>query len=305
MPTGLITRAAEGIRWRVAPYLGPVNQRLYRSGWRPISRSIDRLIRRINPPDIAVALKKLGASENKILVVHSSLSACGYVCGGPASIIAAVQPTCGTLALPSHSYCYPGDVREEGPVFDPRATRSVVGEITDHFWRQPGVCRSIHPTHSLAASGGDVEPLLAGHVTCTTPCGSGTPYERLICKDAAVLMFGATMNTYTLFHTAEDAAACPYLYCKTSYLLRAIDYEGQLHRLQMFRQDMSVPRRFESMDRILEVEGLLRRTRLGRGALLFVPSAQAVHQFVGEHLKRDPFYLVHPAHREKVERKCA
>jgi hypothetical protein len=72
----------------------------------------------------------------------------------------------------------------------------------------------------------------------------------------------------------------------------------------MLRQDMSVPRRFAEMDVELERVGLLRRTRLGWGTLLYLPSAAAVHEYIVERLQGDPFYLVARNARKLVEKKC-
>src|SRR5262249_43045932 len=151
-----------------------------------------------------------------LVMVHSSLSACGYVQGGALTVIEALRTWCrgSTIVMPTHTYCYPGT---DGAVstFDPKSTPSVVGVITDAFWRQPKVVRSVHPTHSLAAEGPLAGKLVAGHELCDTPCGLGTPYHRLVEWDAGVLMFGVTFDCYTLFHTAEDAGAVPYLYKTT------------------------------------------------------------------------------------------
>lgn len=269
-----------------------------------------RSLRHLSAPRLSrkmleTALDQCVIARASTLFVHSSLSACGYICDGAHTVITALADRCNLLVLPTHTYCYPTDPSQLGPHYNPLTTRSLVGEITNAFWQRPGVMRSIHPTHSLAASGSASEEFLAGHVECDTPCGNATPYERLVQRDTSVLMFGATMDTYTLFHTAEDAASCPYLYCSQPYTLRAFDYDGELHVIKMRRQDMSVPRRFEAMGGVLEGEGLLRRTRLGRGTLLFIESSRAVHEFVVDKLRHDPFYLVAENRRESVRQKCA
>jgi aminoglycoside 3-N-acetyltransferase len=176
-------------------------------------------------------------------------------------------------------------------VFDPATTPSQTGLITNHFRQMPGVVRSLSPSHSLAARGNQATELCAGHDRCSTPCGPGTPYEKLIQRDAAVLMFGATMHTYTLFHTAEDAAACDYLYYKEPFRMRVCDH-GQTRELQIHRQDMSVKRRFVAMDTVLEREHLLHRVPLGIGELLWIVSSHQTHKFLLEQLRQDPHYLL-------------
>ena len=199
--------------------------------------------------------------------------------------------------MPAHSYCYPDD-GGSAPVFDSQKTSSRVGAITDTFWRQSGVQRSIHPTHSLACLGPQAAALISGHALCDTPCGRGTPYERLAHEDAAVLMFGASLDSYTLFHTAEAAAGVPYLYQKEPVNLRILNSaDGQPQDMKMQRQDMSITRRFRDMVPWLEARGLLVKARCGSGELLFIPHAAAAHEQLVQALRSDPWLLVEPSAR--------
>lgn len=241
---------------------------------------------------IAATLRQLPFEAPRILMVHSSLSSCGYIKGGPSTVIKALQEwnAYGTLVFPTHSYNYP-DTKGDGFEFDPGRTRSVVGEITNAFLKRPGVKRSNHPTHSLACEGSESDALVLGHEYCNTPCGPGTPYERLIEMDAAVVMFGTTLDAYTLFHTAEDAAGVSYLYEPAPVLLKLRQHDG-LRYMSMYRQDMSVRRRFGDVATWLEARGLLLRLPCGRSELLWIPHSKAVHEAVLEVLGRDPWFFV-------------
>jgi aminoglycoside N3'-acetyltransferase len=105
-------------------------------------------------------------------------------------------------------------------------------------------------------------------------------------------MFGATLDSYTLFHTAEAAAGVPYLYMPEQVTLRTKGSDGSVNSIQMWRQDMRVPRRFaETVDWLAEQKLLIRR-KLGLGELLFIPSARAVHETMVKTLQRDPMFLV-------------
>lgn len=247
---------------------------------------------RIDGAQVAAALRQLGPPP-QVLLVHSSLSGCGTVVGGPDTIIAALREWVGggTLVMPTHSYCYPTPAGD-APIFDPKATSSVVGAITDAFWRQPGVRRSLHPTHSLAAEGPAADSLVRDHEKCGTPCGAGSPYERLAMIDASVLMLGVGLATYTLFHTAEDAAMVPYLYHAAPVSLRYRRPDGAVQVMSMRRQDTTVRRSFDAKTGWLEDRGLLTRVRLGAGELLYIRSARAVHEALVEQLRARPGFLL-------------
>lgn len=246
---------------------------------------------RLHERHIAEALSRLPEQAPGVLLVHSSLSSCGHVEGGTAAVISALRTwnRGGTLTMPTHSYCYPA-ASGIAPVFDPASTRSVVGAVTDAFWRDLGVKRSLHPTHSLAAEGPMADDVVRGHEQCDTPCGSGTPYERLVQHDAAVLMFGASLDSYTLFHTAEADAQVPYLYEPERVQLRFLD-DGVEKSMLMRKQNMQVRRSFGQKDTWLEGRGLLHRVPLGAGELMLVPHAQHAHAALVAELRRDPGFL--------------
>src|SRR5215471_3417369 len=122
---------------------------------------------------IVADLRKLGLEPGGIALVHSSLSALGFVVGGAEAVIDALEEalgTGGTLLLPTHSW----EAMEAGcRVFDVRQTPSCVGIISETFRAMHGSIRSLHPTHSVAAIGPRAPWIIAAHDQCTTPCGEG------------------------------------------------------------------------------------------------------------------------------------
>lgn len=249
----------------------------------------------IDAAQIRGALQQLAAPAPQVVMVHSSLSACGTIAGGAETVLGALREwlRAGTLVMPTHSYCYPA--AGDAPVFDPSVTASVVGAITNAFWRSPGVRRSLHPTHSLAAEGAAADVIVRDHETCRTPCGTGSPYERLVMMDAAVLMFGAGMDAYTFFHTAEDAAIVPYLYMPTPVLLRYRTPDGRVQTMTMRRHDTTLARSFGAKSAWLHERGLLTRVQLGTGELLFIRSARSAHEALVAQLRARPTFLLSPS----------
>jgi aminoglycoside 3-N-acetyltransferase len=258
---------------------------------RKTMRVLHRLCTPIGPDEMRSTLSRLVGDGSEILFVHASLSSCGRFTGGPGDVLRGLSEFCGTLVFPTHTYCYPSSADESGPLFNPATTPSRNGLLTEIFRTQTGSIRSVHATHSLAASGILAGQMCSDHYHHDTPCGANTPYRRLVERRAAILMFGVTFHSYTLFHTAEDASGSEFAYeHATVDRLRVVDERGQEHECLSRRQSRT-PRRFAEAGHLLESVGLAGRITLGRGNLLFVPDCSRVHDFLVERLRRIPDFL--------------
>jgi aminoglycoside N3'-acetyltransferase len=179
---------------------------------RKAAKTFRRLSTPIWPDTLRSALDRVTEGGADIMCVRSSLSSCGHFTAGAKGVLNVLSEFCGALCLPTHTYCYPDSPDAPGPLFNAATTPFVVGHLTEVFRKQPGVLRSIHATHSLAASGRLAEELCANHYRYDTLCGAGTPYSRIVEKQATVLMFGVTFACYTPFHTAEWESGSEYAY---------------------------------------------------------------------------------------------
>ena len=264
-----------------------------------------RKLVKLDEAKILAALQSCGTFQTDLLFVHSSLSACGSIDGGPGTVVKALRSWISdraALAMPTHTWSYP-DATGVAPIYDYQSTPSVVGTITNYYWRQPGIVRSLHPSHSLACNGPRAEALCGKHEYFETPCGVGTPYHQIAQGNTSVLMFGATMESYTLFHTAEDEAKVPYLYVPEQVTLRTKKKDGSVQPVRMWRQDMSITRRFAARTDWLVGEGLLVKRKLGLGELLFVPSTRVLHETMVTKLREDPLFLIDESSRAEARRR--
>ena len=171
---------------------------------------------------LAADLRRLGVQPGEALLVHSSLSSLGWVCGGPVAVIQALQDVLtpdGTLVMPAHS----GDltdpaywqhppvpeawwpvIRESMPAYDPALTPTRgMGRIAELFRTWTGVVRSDHPDDSSAAWGQRAAFVTASH-SLERSLGEASPLARLVDLEARVLLLGVAFDSCTAFHLAEE-----------------------------------------------------------------------------------------------------
>jgi len=189
------------------------------------------VIKKTNVPatvdTLKVALSALGVRPGMVLLVHSSLSALGWICGGAVAVIQALQETVGlegTLAMPSYSggltdpknWQHPpvpedwkDTIRAETPAFDPlRTPTRGMGVIAETFRTWPGVVRSNHPHCSFAAWGAHDQKIVANH-ELENGLGEGSPLARVYDLGGWVLLLGVGFANNTSMHLAEHRASFP------------------------------------------------------------------------------------------------
>ena len=167
-------------------------------------------------------LRAIGVEPGQVLMLHTRLSALGYVIGGADSVLLALQqalgPTGTVIALASWDQAPPDDdrgwspaVREayfsDPPAFDPMvsACARYVGRLPERIRTWPGALRSDHPEASFVALGPQ-----AAWLTKDQPndhaYGPGSPLSKVVDANGAILMLGAPLETITMLHYAEELA---------------------------------------------------------------------------------------------------
>lgn len=172
-------------------------------------------------------LKALGIEKGMTLLVHSSLSAIGWVCGGPVAVLIALQEVLGesgTLVMPTHSTdlsdpsqwgnppvpeSWWQTIRETMPAYAPdlTPTRSM-GTIVETFRKQKDASRSAHPQHSFCARGPQASYATDNH-SLAFGMGEDSPLARIYDLHGSVLLLGVGHSNNTSLHLAEYRADFP------------------------------------------------------------------------------------------------
>lgn len=153
--------------------------------------------------DLKQQLQEAGLKETDTILIHSSMKAIGEVEGGADTVLDAWMEYFGKglLLLPTHTWA---QMSPEHPVYDPEREESCVGLLTNLFRKRPGVVRSLHPTHSMAAFGREAADYVEGEENCNTPCTPGGCYDRLRQVKGKVLLAGVGHERNTFIHSVEE-----------------------------------------------------------------------------------------------------
>lgn len=178
-------------------------------------------------PSLMRDLSRLGVEPGMTVIVHSSLSSVGFVCGGAVAVIDALQRCLGpegTLVMPTHSNDFSDPaawenppvpkswwetIRRNMPAYRPdRTPCTYMGAIPECFRAQRGVARSSHPLYSFAAWGKHAAKITDGH-ELEYGLGDSSPLARVYELDGWVLLLGVGHASNTSLHLSEYRAEFP------------------------------------------------------------------------------------------------
>ena len=173
---------------------------------------------------LARDLRGSGLGEGRVVIVHASLSALGWVCGGAVAVVHALLdvlgPT-GSLVMPAHTPDLTNPANWEAPpvpspwvkviqahmpAFDPLTTPTrAMGAVAELFRTWPTAKRSDHPTFSFSACG-PLADWMVGEHEMADPAGERSPLAKLYQIDADILLLGVGFDKCTMLHLAEQRA---------------------------------------------------------------------------------------------------
>ena len=159
--------------------------------------------------DLVDDLKHLGIKTGDTVLVHSSLSAIGPLENGPDTVFHALEGIVGksgTVVFPS--FAFNNTQNYPDSPYDVKSTLTRVGRLSNLFLKRPGVVRSKHPSHGMAATGKNAAYIIEDNLPYSSFDIQGA-FGKLYALDAKIIMIGCGLTPNTTLHVIEDWANLP------------------------------------------------------------------------------------------------
>lgn len=230
--------------------------------------------------ELRCGFRGLGLESGSTVVVHSSLSSLGRVTGGAETVVDALLDAVG----PDGTVGVPTFTRYDEP-YDPDASPSTTGAITEALRRRDDAVRSPHPTKSVAAIGPKAQSLLVDHDPANS-LGPNSPLHRLLDPDGRILLLGVDHTTNSAIHVAERLTGAPYRdqVAKTETLIGGERREVAVNKVHCSRG-------FEVVRPLAERAGIVSRGRIGDANARLL-DGEALLSLVVELLEAEPGALL-------------
>lgn len=241
--------------------------------------------------DIVQALRKAGVRSGQSIMVHTSLSSLGFVCGGAQVIIEALIEGVGadgTIMMPTQSWKnldpeagvhweepkeWWQTIRDNWPAYDKAITpTNTMGAVAEMFRRWPGALRSDHPARSVAAWGKYAEYLTQNH-DLSNIFGEGSPIGKLYELDGYVLLIGVGYDKNTSLHLADVRAEYPGKHLATEHSAVMVNGKREWVEYQTLYVDGED---FEEIGAAFEQRNKVMRVPLGNSSICLMRQREIV-----------------------------
>ena len=171
-------------------------------------------------------LKAMGIKSDDTVLIHTSYKSIGEVEGGIDGLIDAFKEylSDGLFIVPTHTWAV---VTRENPTYDVKSTVPCIGAVSAvAAFREDGV-RSLHPTHSVWATGKNAKTFTQGEEHAQTPAPIGGCWCRLAELGAKILLIGVGNNRNTFIHAVDEMAKLDDRLAPMPWDITVIDHNGR------------------------------------------------------------------------------
>lgn len=256
----------------------------------------------VRQDDILAGLREVGLSEGDVVLVHSSLSAFGYVEGGAGTVIDALLEAVGesgTVVVPTFTWGAFHDA--DGVTLDLRNTscKDEVGIIPETFRLREEAKRSTHICHSVAVIGPHTDDLMGGR----SSFGEGSTFHQLYDLDAWCLLLGVGFGSCTELHAVEEYMRVPYRYHRDfpeSTVILENGTEVPCDSIEFLRKP-GYANDFAKMRAVLDMHGVLNVTDIG-DALVTNVRIRHIFDITRQYMQEDIGFLLNEESSVRLRR---
>lgn len=156
----------------------------------------------------------------------------------------------GSLIMPAFTYCFKKSVGEYD-VFDPNASPSKVGAVSEIFRNMPDVVRTSSPTHSFSLWGKAARDIDASNAPIS-PLGKGSVLDWLNQQpDAHILLLGVNFTAMSFCHFLEVEAPVPWADFSPWDHLQVLKIGVSIHGEQRLKEVPGCSKSFVNFERYL------------------------------------------------------
>lgn len=232
-------------------------------------------------------LKQMNINSKGTIIVHSSMKSIGNVEGGADAVLDTFITYMkeGLLVFPTHTW---RDVNKDQPIFDVENTPSHVGILTEKFRTRPGVVRSLHPTHSVAALGKNADRFVEENEKYDTPCARGSSWGKLLDFEAKIILIGVDLKRNTFIHGIEEWMDIPGRVSASHEPLQTVLKDGTKIDVPQRRHcGLSWSHHYWKVETLLAEKGAIQYAELGDANVL-VCDAVLLNKYISDMLSLDP-----------------
>lgn len=255
----------------------------------------------VSKQQILAGLKKLGLKEGDIVGVHSSLSSFGHVEGGADAVIDALLDAVGkegTIVMPTFStnreiLALTPEMKAVGVSwlmkilpYDPDREPCWTGGIPEVFRKRKQVLRSLHPLHSLAATGPCAQMIIEAGRNGALPA-----WKKVLELGGYVLLIGVGLESCTAMHLVEERVKLPEHIQK-----KLTPPKWLLDRYPATEWDWDVGPYpdFKQMEEPCLNRGIMKTVKVGNATLRLLKLEELVDLYT-EYLQKKPDMFYHEA----------
>jgi aminoglycoside 3-N-acetyltransferase len=255
----------------------------------------------ITKNDLISDLKKLGLSQNDVVLVHSSFKSFGGVVGGPQTVIDAILELLGkegTLIVPTFSWDFCNKIP-----FDVRHSPSKQGIISEMVRQNPISKRILHPIYSFSIIGKLSKKL--SNLKYESSFGRDSLFGKLREINGKILLIGVKfIEANTFIHHVEEVIGTDYRFLKKfeGYVIdknenKTWDY----FYMNVKPLDGTVETNFDRIEKLCESNDITNSIKIGNSTVKLM-NAKELFDFTYKEIQKDPHLLcnLHKKNSKKI-----